>query len=327
MRQIFEYHPTIAYRFVPGLQARVPHESGGYLVKTNGQGFRSAHEVTAAKTPGKRRVLLFGDSFTAGDGVSNGKRFGDVLETLIPDLEVFNFGMPGTGTDQHYLIWQEWGRGVEADLVIISALVENIRRVNSKSRPFKNDKGEDCVYSKPYYELEGGKPVLHGVPVQREPLTEEQLASAAAGVAQSGRFPLLRKAVNKLGLRDLAQKVTGYQPLPEYDSPDTPDWLLMRAIVLEWVRQIPQPVLLLPFPLSQYIEETASPDNVIARFREVAQEAGCQMHDVLPDLKKYSMAERREFRFPVDVHPTPKGHEAVAKSLAPAVERMLAAKA
>jgi carbamoyltransferase len=323
MRQIFEYHPSIAYRFIPGLQVRIPHESGGYLVKTNGTGFRCGHEFVAAKTPGKRRVLLFGDSFTAGDGVSNGKRFGDYLESLIPDLEVFNFGMPGTGTDQHYLIWREWGKGIEADAVIISALVENIRRVNSKSRPFKNDQGEEAVYAKPYFELVDGKPVLHGVPVQRDPLTPEQLAATDAGVARTGRFTILRKAVNKLGLRDIAQKVTGYQPLPEYDSPDSPDWLLMRAILMDWIPQIPAPVLLLPFPLSQYIEETSSAENVIARFAEVAKNAGCRMHDVLPDLWKYPMDERRTFRFPVDVHPTPKGHEAVAKSLAPAVEAML----
>jgi carbamoyltransferase len=320
MRQLFEYHPTIAYRFIPGLQVRIPHEGGGYLIRTNSAGFRCNHEVTPAKTPGKRRVLLFGDSFTAGDGVSNNKRFGDLLETLIPDLEVLNFGMSGTGTDQHYLIWQEWAKGLEADGVIISALVENIRRVNSKSRPFKDDKGEDRIYAKPYFELEGGRPVLRGVPVPRDPLPPQE----AEGVAQSGRFPLLRKAANKLGLRDIAQKVTGYQPLPEFDSPETPDWVLMRAVLLEWIKQIPQPVLLLPYPLSQYIEDTASGDNVIARFREAARDAGCQMHDVLPDLHKYSMEDRRAFRFPVDVHPTPKGHEAVARSMAPAVERLLA---
>jgi lysophospholipase L1-like esterase len=323
MRQIFEYHPTIAYRFIPGLQVRIPHESGGYLIRTNSAGFRCAHEFTAPKTPGKRRVLLFGDSFTAGDGVSNGKRFGDYLESMIPDLEVFNFGMPGTGTDQHYLIWRDFAQGIEADAVIISALVENIRRVNSHSRRFQNDKGEECIYAKPYFELEDGKPVLHNVPVQREPLTPEQLAANDVKTARTGRFLLLRNAVNKLGLRDIAQKVTGYQPLPEYDDPKGHDWLLMRAILLDWIPQVPQPVALMPFPLSQYIEDTAPCDNVIARFREVAQEAGCAMHDVLPDLKKHPMEERRTFRFPVDVHPTPKGHEEVAKSLVPTVEKLL----
>ena len=46
----------------------------------------------------RMRVLVFGDSFTAGDGVSNGSRYSDVLETLLPPpTEVHNFGLPGSG--------------------------------------------------------------------------------------------------------------------------------------------------------------------------------------------------------------------------------------
>ena len=99
------------------------HESGGYLVRVNDQGFRSEHEFVREKTPGTRRVLLFGDSFTAGDGVRNRDRYGDVLEELIPGLEVYNFGLPGSGTDQQYLIFREWADRFEHDLVIVAVLV------------------------------------------------------------------------------------------------------------------------------------------------------------------------------------------------------------
>ncbi|MDH3213224.1 MAG: hypothetical protein OEM05_12130, partial [Myxococcales bacterium] len=82
-RQLFEYHPTFAYRFIPGLKARVDHEGGGYLLRTNEQGFRCRHNFESEKPEDVYRVLLFGDSYTAGDGVSNKDRFGDVLETMI----------------------------------------------------------------------------------------------------------------------------------------------------------------------------------------------------------------------------------------------------
>ena len=91
-----EYHPVVGLRFIPGLRIRVDHEGGGYLVRTNAAGFRSEREFEPARTDGRTRILLFGDSFTAGDGVSNVHRFGDVLETLVPDVEVYNFGLPGT---------------------------------------------------------------------------------------------------------------------------------------------------------------------------------------------------------------------------------------
>ena len=29
-RNLFEYHPVLGYRFIPGIEARIPHEGGGY---------------------------------------------------------------------------------------------------------------------------------------------------------------------------------------------------------------------------------------------------------------------------------------------------------
>src|SRR5207253_7860129 len=105
--QLFQHHPIIGYTFIPNLKIRVESEGGGHLVGTNAAGFRSEHEFAKTKSGGKFRILLFGDSFTAGDGVSNKKRYGDVLENLISGIEIYNFGLPGTGTDQHYLVWRE----------------------------------------------------------------------------------------------------------------------------------------------------------------------------------------------------------------------------
>jgi carbamoyltransferase len=51
-RQLFEYHPVIGYRYIPGIKARVPYESGGFLIRVNSSGFRCRHEFAAAKPPG-----------------------------------------------------------------------------------------------------------------------------------------------------------------------------------------------------------------------------------------------------------------------------------
>ena len=134
MRQLFEYHPVIGYRYIPGIKVRVPHEGGGYLMRVNGSGFRCPHEFVAAQSPGRPRVLLCGDSFSAGEGVSDGYRYGDLLEKSIPGLEVYNLALPGTGTDQQYLAYQEFGRGLEHDLLLLGVLVENILRVKARYR-------------------------------------------------------------------------------------------------------------------------------------------------------------------------------------------------
>ena len=140
-KQLHQYHPLIGYTFIPGVKARVQHESGGYLVKVNNLGFRCNRDISEKKDPDKFRILVFGDSYTAGDGVSNGKRYSDLLESMIPNSEVYIFGLSGTGTDQQYLIFKEFAKAIEYDLVIIGVMVENINRIITRYRPYKSENG------------------------------------------------------------------------------------------------------------------------------------------------------------------------------------------
>jgi lysophospholipase L1-like esterase len=326
-RPLFEYHPVVGYRFVPGLRARVPHEGGGYLVRANAAGFRSEHEFTPARPPGTYRVLLFGDSFTAGDGVSNRDRYGDLLERHVPGAQVFNFGLPGSGTDQQYLAWREMASGIEHDLLVLAVQVENIRRVASRMRTFEAE-GRQVVLAKPYFTLDAdGSLSLHGVPVAREPLRPDQVAPEdLAHLDRGGDHALVRKVVNKLGVKDVVQTLTRYQPLPAYDRADHPDWRLMRAILSRWIAESTVPVLLMPVPLYQYVEETSSPDGYQQRFRELAADTGALLHDPLPDFHRLPKAERRQLRFGRDIHPTAAWHRVMADSLAPRLESLIAAR-
>jgi lysophospholipase L1-like esterase len=327
-RQQFEYHPVVGFRFVPGVRARFQHESGGYLVRANAQGFRCDRDFEVARQGSTRRVLVFGDSFTAGVSVSNGKRYSDVLESLLPDTECYNFGLPGSGTDQQYLAWREFARGIEHDVLVIAVLVENVRRNLARYRPFLDDQGKMVLYAKPYFAVDsGGELSLHHCPPERLPVDEAALSPAErATIDRSGRFERLRIMVRGLGLQQWLQRFTRYQPVPEYDSPKTPGWRLMSAILSRWVREHGDPsrVVIMPIPLYQHVEGTASSRAYRTRFSQLCASLGCVMHDLLPDLQKYSQEERRRFRFPVDVHPTVEGHAAIAGSVAPTIASMLA---
>jgi hypothetical protein len=315
-RQLFEYHPTIGYKFIPQLKARIQHEAGGYLLRTNREGFRSEIDFKTEKEPGKKRILFFGDSFTAGDGVSNKYRFTDILEQSLPGTEIYNFGLSGSGTDQQYLLYKEYGHAIDYDLLVIVVLVENIRRVKSHYRYYYNDKGEKMVYQKPYFELKEGELKLLNVPVNPNPMRMEELPLAEQDkVDKGGNFELARTVVNALGLKKIVQKFTKYQPVPEYGKSTSPEWSTMRAILSAWCRMAKSRVVIVPFPLYQHVEETSSPEDYRKRFSELPAGTDCMIVDPLPDLWKYSMEERRNFRFKQDVHPTPSGHKAVAESL------------
>jgi len=329
MRQLYEYHPVIGYRFIPNLRVRIPHEGGGYLMQVNEQGFRSDRPYGAARTPGHRRVLVFGDSFTAGDAVPNRQRYTELLEPALSargsaPVEFYNFGLSSTGTDQHYLIWQHFARGIDHDLVMIVVFVENIRRVAAQFRPHHDEQGRERIYAKPYYRLDDGALQLCGVPPRRDPYEEHELsAEQGAAVDHGGRLPLLRKIVNALGVRDMVQKMTQYQPLPHYDSANNPDWLLMRAILTEWIAAIGKPVLLVPLPLPQHLDQTCDASGYQARFAELAAATHCMLHDPLPELLNIPALARRLLRWEKDIHFTPAGHKALASSLEPVLGGML----
>jgi lysophospholipase L1-like esterase len=325
MTILFEYDPDIGYRFVPHLKTRVASPDGGYLIRTNGQGFRSDREFE--RDDPAPRILVFGDSFTAGDGVSNGSRYSDVLETLletsVAPVQVHNFGLPGSGTDAQFICYRKVVEGAPCRAVVIAVLVENIRRIVSPYRPSQDAEGKVEFLPKPYFELEGRRLVRHHEPVPREAVTARDLEGEES-VDRGGRFPTLRKLVRSVGLQGVVQQLIRYQPTPEYDSPDDPAWRLMRAILLAWRAAVPQPVVLMPLPLYQHVEGTADPSAYRQRFAELAREGSFVLHDPLDDLHAYDARTRAGFRFKTDVHLTPAGHRAIAQSLAGTLRPLVA---
>ncbi len=71
-------------------------------VTRNADGFRDG-PFDRPKTPGVRRILVLGDSFTFGDGIADPRdRWPEVMERALAEkgmrIEVFNAGIPGTNT-------------------------------------------------------------------------------------------------------------------------------------------------------------------------------------------------------------------------------------
>src|SRR6185312_9408119 len=116
--------------------------------------------------------------------------------------------------------------------------------------------------------------------VAKEPLAKSEIGRDDASHIDWGMpFANLRKFARTLGLRDLAQKVTHFQPVPDYHRSDNPKWLVMRAILDEWIRKSPAPAILMPIPLFPFIEGSSDPGGYQARFRELAAATNCILHD------------------------------------------------
>ena len=98
----------------------VTHSTRYFEVRytTNGLGYRDT-DRRVARTPGRTRVLLFGDSQVFGWGIAQGRRFTDLLEAGHPSLEVWNLGVMGYGLDQQLLEYEVRAEGWGADVVVL----------------------------------------------------------------------------------------------------------------------------------------------------------------------------------------------------------------
>jgi hypothetical protein len=137
-------------------------------VRINGRGLRGP-EVGYARTPGVPRVLVVGDSFTAGLQVDLADHFLTRLAALLSKqagrpVEVLNGGVNAWGTDNAILWFAHEGWRYHPDLVLLmfdntNDIFENTHRLVAASAFYPD---------KPYFERVGDRLVRRNFPLARE---------------------------------------------------------------------------------------------------------------------------------------------------------------
>jgi hypothetical protein len=129
-------------------------------LSNNAEGFRDIEHDPASQA---RRAVFLGDSYTWGMDVTQEARFTELLRRLIPDLDIYNMGFPGFGTDQELLVLRRYGPRVRPSLVVVEVCHWNDSSDNASTH------GRNSEWIKPYFELDGEQLVLRGVPVPELP--------------------------------------------------------------------------------------------------------------------------------------------------------------
>jgi lysophospholipase L1-like esterase len=126
----------------------------GRTVRINRRGFRGPEPEEGG--PGRRRVLLLGDSLTFGTGVEDAETFASRLAAAAPSLEPLNLGVSGYGTDQELLLLEREGFALSPAAVVLNVCVGN--DVFDNALPVYL---YDGVTPKPYFTADGEALVLH----------------------------------------------------------------------------------------------------------------------------------------------------------------------
>ncbi|MDY6992619.1 MAG: SGNH/GDSL hydrolase family protein, partial [Pseudomonadota bacterium] len=315
----------------PNLRARIRHEGGGYFIRCNELGFRCNYRASNPKPEDRFRILLFGDSYTAGDGVSNAYRFGEQLERIIPDVQVLNFGLPASGVDQQYLTFLEFAKDIDSDLLLVCPMVDNIRR-NLLTHQLTHSIFEDqlTMRAKPYFLLRNNELILHHSPV---PKTMEEYNSSETILPSNGKGDFFRHTLRTI-VSEIDQKVPGFRgftqrlrklALPEeYNDPQSPAWLLMKAILVQWIKESSAKIILCPLPTFEHINGNIQATSYLQRFKELSQEHNIEFIDVLPIFFKKKQ-NRASYRFSTDEHPNQLCHTLIADALSSHVNKYVQA--
>jgi carbamoyltransferase len=322
---LIRYHERVGHLYIPNLRARLPNERGGYFVVTNSLGFRSDHEFEP-KRNGRPRILMFGCSYTAGDNCPNEERYSDYLAREL-DCDVYNFGVSGSGTDQHLLIHREYAAEIEADLVVVCVQIDSMKRIQLSHRASVDRlTGKRVLVPKPYFELKNGRLELRHVPVPRE--RPEAIGASAGSNEGSGLLQwyrnsdvgaAFRRTLNgKLApVRSALFRMSGVQPYPDFESRNTPGWQLMSAILQQFSEDVkPLPLLIVPIPTEEYYLHGLAPkyQNFFETLENPSR--GVYVTDVSNPLISLPWKVRQTLAFRHGGHFTPFANEKVAAMMA-----------
>jgi hypothetical protein len=317
-------------------------------ITTNSRGQRD-DEVSYERTPGRRRILLLGDSFMMGDGVERQYLFADLLEHTLKNTEVVNLGVSGYGTDQELLDYLGEGKKYKPDVVLLALTIDNDFDNNIRSKPYG--------LFKPYFVAADDKIVLRGTPVPPSPIEnranlpdsltrspfalhdflDARSALYAAVFDQLARVPALRRRWETSDLL-YARKEIFYSSqvgiLSTKLSPQQADaWDITLRLLQTWQaetrRSGSRPVLfLVPSHLQVYpnvwkqvmkrYDLTAGdwdPDYPNRRLNEFCQSIRLDVIDPLPDFRAAAAAGRHLY-YMRNPHWNREGHLLAAKVVA-----------
>jgi SAM-dependent methyltransferase len=323
-----EHDALIGYRYVSNINFMLPRPGGGtYHFQTNSQGIRSSREYGFKKPPGTTRIIICGDSMSAGQFVSNDHRMSEQMERRVPGLEVINLSLEGSGTDQQLLLYESIGLKYEHDVVILMPFLSNLRRNMVAARQgFDAKTGARVLRGKPRFELVNGELELRNVPVPKEVLTPKGGAEAVMTDTPDTFISRQKARLSALPgmsfVKKLAYFLAPWEPFPEFCDPKSAEWMLMEAIIRRFKRSAGErPFVIVPTFYDNYVRYRMS-RRYWERFHVLEQIPGIYMLDLLAHLHKLGTDAVRCFQAPDDMHFSTYGHLVVANVLETELDRL-----
>ena len=310
-RTLIRYDEIIGHRYVPNLKMRIPYSEKPYYIKTNKQGFRSNFDYLKDNKQKEKRIIFLGDSFTAGDGVANEKRFSDILTAKF-GAKSYNFGLSGSGVDQQFLIYKHIASRYDHDILVISPHIGDIiRNLMSSRMAYEAESGKQFLVPKPYFTIENDRLKLHNSPV---PKKRESTSDTKNPERMFQPTDFVRNIFHKYVPRRIKEKMLKFQLSNQhagYENENDPRWILMRKL-LEGIVELAGDKEIILAPLS-YHRIGVNPQYQ-ERFINLAEQyKNVHFVDILDEFKK--VKDTDSLYFAKDHHYSEYTHQIIADTI------------
>ncbi len=122
-----QFSPTLGFEIDPGVGSINYRNSCVDIenISINSAGMRSADEYSFDHPDDSPRIAVLGDSFMTGREVSDGEDTAAIMNRQLSAGDALNFGVPGYGTIQSLITYEEKARLYSPDIVVLAFLEVN----------------------------------------------------------------------------------------------------------------------------------------------------------------------------------------------------------
>lgn len=284
--------PVIGHRGSPGYEGRFLRPEFDIRVAHDEHGFR---RPAAPVEPDRceRRVLVYGDSFVWGWGISEGELLTDRLAVLRPDLCVYNFGINASGTAMQYTLFQH----EHAELLTEGDTVVVIFYANDFSDNLRGQTLQGHIVEGQVQTVVVRRTLTH--PARRWLKENSYLVNLVAYASDVWSLKRKRRREDASARRVLD------------DSADSPELIVTRHYLQAFRTAVEARGARLLVSIVPHDDPTFT-----AALARIADESGIEFHDVADEFLEEASGDGPALRYPLDGHWTPEGHRLMARLLA-----------
>lgn len=303
--------PTLGFRYLPHRTGHFARGDFAFSFTTDGNGFRNPWPW-----PARADLVVVGDSMAFGYGVADEATWTHLVDAALPDSDVINLGMIGTGPPRYLEVLRRYGFELDPNLVLFTVFPGN-DLVDTDNFDRWRASGATIGYRR---WLATGGADEGDLGLIKQFLRRSYLVAVLRDIRATLASPFRGETLTLADGSRLMLAPTTYLHSVEMATPENPLFERVMGIIeeareLTLARGADFVVLLVPTKEEVYLGSLGRPHPALVEvFAEALSARGIAYLDLSSALEARA-AEGEALYFPVDGHPNAQGYAVIAEAV------------